>query len=109
MSKEGKSYVYMIRCVDGSIYTGITKNVARRMQEHKARGKECAKYTRTHPFLRLEVVFEAASWSEAARLEYAVKRLSKERKEGLIAQPNLVHAMFAETLPGCDFIPVVVE
>lgn len=109
MSKDGKSYTYMIRCVDGSIYTGITKDVQRRMQEHKTRGKECAKYTRTHHFLRLEVVFESKSWSDAARLEYAIKRLSKEKKERLIANPKLVQTIFGETFPGCDFRPVVVE
>lgn len=109
MSKDGKSYTYMIRCVDGSIYTGITKDVRRRMQEHKTRGKECAKYTRTHHFLRLEAVFEADSWSDAARLEYAIKRLTKEKKEHLIADPQLVHTMFGDAFTGCGFIPVVVE
>ncbi len=109
MSKQEKSYTYMIRCKDGSIYTGITKDVHRRMEEHMARGKECAKYMRTHHFLRLEAVFESASWSEAARLEYAIKRLSKEKKERLIASPDLVRTMFEDSLAGCDFIPVVVE
>lgn len=109
MSKEGKSYTYMIRCEDGSIYTGITKDVQRRMQEHKSRGKECAKYTRTHHFLRLEAVFESGSWSEAARLEYAIKRLSKEKKESLIAEPQLVQTLFGDAFSGCDFKPVVVE
>ena len=99
----------MVRCVDGSVYTGITKDVRRRMEEHKSRGKECAKYMRSHPFLRLEAVFEANSRSEAARLEYAIKHLSKEKKERLIAQPQLVCDIVSKTLPGCDFIPVVVE
>ena len=109
MSKDGKSYTYMLRCVDGSIYTGITKDVQRRMQEHKMRGKECAKYTRTHHFLRLEAVFASESWSDAAKLEYAIKRLSKEKKERLIARPELVQTMFGDAFPGCDFTPVVVE
>lgn len=109
MSKEGKAYTYMIRCKDGSIYTGITKDVERRMEEHKSRGKECAKYMRSHHFLRLEAVFEAASWSEAAKLEYAIKRLPKEKKESLIVRPELVRTMFTDSVAGCDFIPVVVE
>ncbi len=104
-----KSYTYMIRCTDGSIYTGITKDVERRMKEHKERGKECAKYTRTHHFLRLEAVFESGSWSEAAKLEYAIKRLSREKKEQLIAAPELVSEMFEATLSGCSFTPVVVK
>lgn len=109
MSKEEKSYTYMIRCTDGSIYTGITKDVERRMKEHKARGKECARYTRTHHFLRLEAVFESGSWSEAARLEYAIKRLPKEKKEQLIKQPELVKQMFEGKLTDCSFTPVVVK
>lgn len=99
----------MIRCTDGSIYTGITKDVERRMKEHKARGKECARYTRTHHFLRLEAVFESGSWSEAARLEYAIKRLPKEKKEQLIKQPELVKQMFEGKLTDCSFTPVVVK
>ena len=109
MSKEEKSYTYMIRCTDGSIYTGITKDVERRMQEHKERGKECAKYTRTHHFKQLEAVFEAESWSQAARLEYAIKRLTRELKEQLIASPEKVEEMFGDKLSGCRFAPVVVE
>ena len=109
MSKEEKSYTYMIRCTDGSIYTGITKEVGRRMQEHTERGKECAKYTRTHHFKRLEAVFETDSWSQAARLEYAIKRLSKAQKEQLIATPEKVEEMFGDKLSGCRFSPVVVK
>lgn len=109
MSKGESAYTYMIRCVDGSIYTGITKDVERRMKEHKERGKECAKYTRTHHFLKLEAVFEAKSWSDAARLEYAIKRLSRKQKEALIANPFLVDELFEGKLSGCGFVPVVVE
>lgn len=104
-----KSYTYMIRCADDSIYTGITKDVERRMNEHKERGKECAKYTRTHPFLRLEAVFETGSWSEAARLEYAIKHLTKAKKEQLIKEPELVKELFADKLSDCSFTPVVVK
>ena len=109
MHNEAKSYTYMIRCTDGSIYTGITKDVERRMKEHSERGKECAKYTRTHHFLRLEAVFETDSWSEAAKLEYAIKRLPKQKKEQLIASPQLVAEMFKEKLSDCSYKPMVVK
>ncbi len=109
MPKEEKSYTYMLRCADGSVYTGITKDVKRRMKEHKEGGKECAKYTRTHGFGKLEAVFESGSWSEAAKLEYAIKRLPKEKKEQLIASPQLVSVMFRDKLSDCSFIPVVVK
>lgn len=104
-----RSYTYMIRCTDGSVYTGITKDVKRRMQEHKSKSKECAKYTKTHSFQKLEAVFEASSWSDAAKLEYAIKRLSKRQKEALIADPSLVTELFGQRLAGCEFVPRVVE
>ncbi len=109
MRSSEMAYTYMIRCKDQTIYTGITKDVKRRMEEHKKREKECAKYTKTHHFLRLEAVFEAASWSEAARLEYAIKRLNKKQKEQLIEKPELVTELFKEKLPGCEFVPAVVK
>lgn len=109
MHKEGKSYTYMLRCTDGSIYTGITKDVERRVKEHQEGGRECAKYTRTHRFQKLEAVFESGSWSEAAKLEYAIKRLPKAKKEELIASPEMVCGMFADKLSDCSFTPVVVK
>lgn len=109
MPKKETSYTYMLRCTDGSIYTGITKDVERRMKEHKEGGKECAKYTRTHHFQKLEAVFESGSWSEAAKLEYAIKRLPKVKKEQLIASPEMVSEMFGDKLSDCSFRPVVVK
>lgn len=102
-NEEKKNYIYMLRCQDLSIYTGITRDVKRRMEEHKGRGKKAARYTRTHGFLKLEIVFEADSWSEAARLEYAIKQLGKKEKEELINRPELVDTIFKERLSGCHF------
>lgn len=107
--KEAKSYIYMIRCQDNSIYTGITRDVKRRMKEHKSRGKDAAKYTKTHPFLRLEAVFEAQSWSEAARLEYAIKHLTKQEKEALIKEPEKINELFGERFSDCYFRVSIVK
>ena len=41
-------YVYMLRCIDNTIYTGITVDVDRRMKEHFSKNEKCAKYTFTH-------------------------------------------------------------
>lgn len=38
-------YVYMLRCIDNTIYTGITVDVDRRMKEHFSKNEKCAKYT----------------------------------------------------------------
>ena len=75
-------YVYMLRCKDGSLYTGITPDVRRRYAEHCA-GKG-AKYTKSHPPVSLEAVWQVADKSDALRLEYRIKALTKEQKERLL-------------------------
>lgn len=73
----------MIRCRDGSLYTGIATDVARRFAEHeKGVG---AKYVRGRGPLELVLSHPAGSRSEALRLEQHVKRLPKRLKEGLVA------------------------
>jgi putative endonuclease len=71
-------FTYMIECRDGSIYTGITTDVAARYSAHA--GGKGARYTRSHPPLRLLCVIEHADRSAAAKAEYAMKRLSPEAK-----------------------------
>jgi putative endonuclease len=71
--------VYMLRCGDGSFYTGIATNVSRRIGEHE-QGKRGAKYLRGRgPF---ELVYERAvgDRSVATRIEYRIKQLPKEEK-----------------------------
>lgn len=76
-------FLYLIECADGSVYTGITVDVAARYAAHCA-GKG-ARYTRSHPPLRL-LGFEAhADRSAASRAEYRVKRLSAAEKWRLAA------------------------
>lgn len=84
-------YVYMIRCRDCSLYTGITTDVGRRMREHYDKKKSGAKYTRSHGIASLEMVWETKSWSDAAKLEYRIKRLSRPQKEALILHPEQVN------------------
>lgn len=74
-------YVYLIECADGSLYTGIAVDVARRYAEHVA-GKG-ARYTRSHPPSRLAAVMEVADRSAALRAEYEVKQLGAAGKRAL--------------------------
>lgn len=74
-------HVYLIECRDGSLYTGVAVDVARRYAQHTA-GKG-ARYTRSHPPLRLLISFEYPDRSAALRAEYAIKQLSPERKWAL--------------------------
>lgn len=82
-------YIYMLRCVDDTIYTGITSDVERRMDEHFSKSKKCAKYTRSHTPLKIEAVWESENKSFAATFEFYVKRLTKTKKEELISDNKL--------------------
>ena len=82
-------YVYMLRCEDNSIYTGITVNIERRMKEHFDKDKKCAKYTATHQAKRLEAVWKTENKSLATKLEFQIKKLKKIQKEEIIVSKNL--------------------
>ncbi len=86
-------YIYILRCEDQSLYTGIAKDVRRRIREHYYRKKTGAKYTKSHPVQALEMVWETDSWSDAGKLEYRIKRLKKERKEELLLHPERADQM----------------
>ena len=95
------AFLYMLECEDGSIYTGIAADMARRLQEHKERGKKCAKYTRSHPMKRLLALWETDTYAHAAKGEYAVKRLSRREKLRLTEDPSLLPVLcpaLAETV-----------
>ncbi len=75
-------YVYVLRCGDGTLYTGITDNIPRRLAAHRA-GKG-AKYTRGRGPLELIYAEEVPDKSTALRREYQIKRLTRQEKERLI-------------------------
>lgn len=78
-------YVYILRCDNNFLYTGITTDVERRFNEHKDDKIKGAKYTKSHKPLGVEAVWEAESKSDASKLEYRIKKLPKKEKEDLIA------------------------
>ena len=75
-------YLYILRCGDDTLYTGITNDVAKRLAAHRS-GKG-AKYTRGRGPLRLVYQEEWADKSAALRRELAVKALPREKKLALI-------------------------
>lgn len=77
-------HVYIIRCVDHSLYTGIATDVDRRFAEHQSQGPKCAKYLRGRGPLELVYVRMMGSRSKALSEEYRIKRLKKIEKEQLI-------------------------
>ncbi len=83
MSASSPWSVYMLRCSDGSLYTGITTDIERRMREHRTgRG---AKYFRGRTPHKLVLLESCANRSEASRREAQIKALSRRQKEQLIA------------------------
>ena len=84
MIGEKKWFVYILRCSDGTLYTGMTDDVARRVEVHNS-GKG-AKYTRGR--LPVEVLYteECESYSAALKREYAIKQLTRKEKMALMAE-----------------------
>lgn len=72
-------YLYVVRCVDSTLYTGITTDVDRRVREHNA-SKRGAKYTRTRRPVELVWTREYKSRSEAQKAEYSFKKLFHKEK-----------------------------
>lgn len=81
-------YTYMLRCSDNSIYTGMTSNLEKRLNEHLS--KNGAKYTKSHNVIRLEKAWRSRDKSLACKLEYQIKNLTKQQKENLIKGEKLV-------------------
>ena len=80
-------YTYMIRCEDNSLYTGMTNNLEKRVNEHIS--KNGAKYTKSHNAIKLEIAWRSKDKSLACKLEYQIKNLTKKQKENLILGEKL--------------------
>lgn len=75
-------FVYILRCKDESLYTGITNNLEKRYENHK-KGKG-AKYTKIRGVKRIEVIFLAENKVQALKVEYFIKKKNKKYKEELV-------------------------
>ena len=80
-------YVYILRCGDGTLYTGITDDIPRRLAAHRS-GKG-AKYTRGRGPLELVYQEQVPDKSAALRRELEIKRLRRAEKERLIKSQNV--------------------
>ncbi len=74
--------VYLLRCSDGTLYTGITRNIAKRLEEHNTSPKG-AKYTRSRRPVTLIYQESHPDKSAALRREHAIKKMSRVQKEAL--------------------------
>ena len=78
------AYVYMLRCDDGTLYTGSAKDLSARLRKHQA--GTAARYTRGRRPVTLVWYIETETWSEALRTEYRIKRIGRPAKEALIRE-----------------------
>ncbi|MBI3799295.1 MAG: GIY-YIG nuclease family protein [Deltaproteobacteria bacterium] len=76
------AFVYILRCGDGSLYTGITTNMSKRLKQHQA--GQASKYTRAHLPVTLWWTRQVYSWSEALKEEHRIKRLTRTQKEAFV-------------------------
>jgi uncharacterized protein YcaQ/predicted GIY-YIG superfamily endonuclease len=77
--------IYMLRCGDQSLYTGITTDLTRRLAEHRGRQGRGARYLRGRGPLRVVLTGPVGSHSLALRVELGIKKMSRREKEHLVA------------------------
>ncbi|HUU06567.1 MAG TPA: GIY-YIG nuclease family protein [Patescibacteria group bacterium] len=77
-------YLYLVRCADGTLYTGISNDVARRLVEHQSGRGRGARYLRGRGPLVLARKVRVGGKSDAFKLEWYVKKFSRAGKEDLI-------------------------
>jgi predicted GIY-YIG superfamily endonuclease len=78
-------FVYILRCSDGSLYTGVAKDLEKRLARHRA--GRASRYTRARLPVDLVWSQEMESWSAALREELRIKALPRIRKEALLSTP----------------------
>ena len=86
--KRGKAYAYMLKCKDGSLYTGWTNDIEKRVAAHNA-GKG-GKYTRAHLPVSLVYCEEFDCKEEAQRREWEIKQLTREEKLELVKSSHIL-------------------
>jgi len=81
-------FIYILRCRDNTLYTGITNNIEKRMKAHSS-GKG-AKYVKTRLPFKMVYCEEALDKSSALKREIAIKKLCKKDKEDLVKKDSLI-------------------
>ena len=82
--------IYILKCVDDSLYCGITNNIEKRLKQHKGEIIGGAKYTRSHWPCKLVYKEKSASRSQALKREAIIKKMSKVEKQTLINSLNKI-------------------
>lgn len=102
-------YVYILRCLDQSLYTGITTDVKRRFQEHKQQSQKGAKYTYVHIPVEIVAVWTCGNRSQASKLEYWIKKLSKSQKEKIIVSEKCFKEFLEDKIEVNDYQFITID
>jgi len=89
--KKGKAkstqwHLYVLKCHDGTLYTGITNDLSRRLEQHNS--GTASRYTRSRLPVKFVYQESCRGKSSALKKEYAFKQLSREEKETYIKEPR---------------------
>jgi len=77
-------YIYIVRCADNTLYTGVTTDIARRVREHNGEVSRGARYTIAKRPVALVYTETAENRSQALKREATIKKLTRHKKEQLI-------------------------
>lgn len=82
------NYTYILKCADGTLYTGWTNDIEKRLKAHNA-GKG-AKYTKGRRPVQLVYSEEFETREEAMKREYEIKQMTRKRKRSIVGTPDLL-------------------
>ena len=99
--------VYLVRCRDGSLYTGITTDVSRRLTENDG-GDNGSKYLRGRGPLTLVCERKVGDRSVASRVEHCIKQLPKTEKEKLVLAPEQIDRISSTLMHG-EIVQTLIE
>jgi putative endonuclease len=91
-------FVYVLRCSNGALYTGVTTDVSRRVREHVQKGRLSARFTRAFAPVELAYSCRVGEKSLAYRTEYRMKKLTRDRKNIVVSEgfPKLMLLEFLD-------------
>lgn len=89
-------YTYVVMCTDKSLYTGTALDVKKRIFQHYHKLSAAAKYTKSHQVCDVLMIWESEEKVAAMKLEYRIKKLSKDKKLYLCSHPLSIDEIFPD-------------
>lgn len=93
-------HVYLIRCGDGTLYTGVATDVSRRLEEHRSGVGKGAKYLRGRGPLQLVLERTVGPRGVALSVESRIKKLRREKKEALLDRDDMIDELIVRVSGG---------